>query len=74
MLKGKRLLSEIKKEPGKPFALVFGNEATGLPDSFLDYGESIFINHSKEIDSLNLSIAFGIAANAFSVYETAKTS
>ena len=74
MLKGKRLLSEIKREPRKPFALVFGNEATGLPDSFLDYGESIFINHSKEIDSLNLSIAFGIAANAFSVYETAKTS
>lgn len=69
MLKGKRLLSDIAPKPDKPFSLVFGNEATGLPDSFLDYGESIFIKHSKEIDSLNLSIAFGIAANAFSIDE-----
>ena len=67
LLKGKRFLSEMTQKPQKPFSLVFGNEATGLPDSFLNYGESIFIKHSKEIDSLNLSIAFGIAANTFSI-------
>jgi TrmH family RNA methyltransferase len=44
-----------------PFALVFGNESSGLPDDFLDKGLSVSIPHSVEIDSLNLSIAVGIA-------------
>ena len=42
-------------------SLVFGNEATGLPDSFLNVGESVIIRHSNEIDSLNLPMAVGIA-------------
>lgn len=66
MLKGKADLKEVKKKPPHLFSLVFGNEATGLPDEFLDYGESICIRHHREIDSLNLSVAFGIAAYAFS--------
>ncbi len=66
MLKGKKILRDIQPPFPQPFSLVFGNEATGLPDSFLDYGESILIKHSREIDSLNLSIAFGIAAHTFS--------
>jgi len=49
----------------KPLArrcsLIFGNEATGLPDEFLRVGESVIIRHSTDIDSLNLPMAVGIA-------------
>lgn len=47
----------------EPYALIFGNEATGLDRSYLEY-ESIIIPHSKEIDSLNLPIACSIAMYA----------
>lgn len=67
MLDGKINLKDLKKRPRKtPFSLVFGNEGSGLPEIFHHYGDSIYIEHNHEIDSLNLSVAFGIAANAFS--------
>lgn len=67
MLDGKINLKDMKERPKKkPFSLVFGNEGSGLPDIFHNYGDSIYIEHNDEIDSLNLSVAFGIAANAFS--------
>ncbi len=69
MLKGQKSLRELHPPFPPLFSLVFGNEATGLPDCFLDYGESIIIRHSHAIDSLNLSIAFGIAAHTFSQCE-----
>ena len=47
------------------YSLVFGNEATGLDDSFLKVGTSIFIPQSAEVDSLNLTIAVGIGAYVF---------
>lgn len=59
MLKAKRKLSELKVT--KPYSLIFGNEATGLPDSFLEVGTSVIISHSDRIDSLNLPIAASIA-------------
>lgn len=66
MLDGKINLKDIKERPRQiPFSLVFGNEGSGLPDIFHNYGDSIYIAHNNEIDSLNLSVAFGIAANAF---------
>lgn len=66
MLDGKINLKDIKERPQQiPFSLVFGNEGSGLPDIFHNYGDSIYIAHNNEIDSLNLSVAFGIAANAF---------
>lgn len=65
MLKAKKKLSEL--EVKKPFSLIFGNEATGLPDSFLEVGTSVIIPHSDRIDSLNLPIAASIA-----LYEATK--
>lgn len=65
MLNGKKSLQEVKK-PEKPFVLVFGNEAAGLTDDFLDYGESVYIRHGGSIDSLNLAIAAGIAMYSLS--------
>ena len=47
-------------------SLVFGNESSGLPDEYLNYGQSIFIPHSHHIDSLNLSMALGITLAHFS--------
>ena len=65
MLDGKISLKDIKARPDEPFSLVFGNEAAGLPGVFHCYGESIHISHNDEIDSLNLSVAVGIAAAVF---------
>jgi len=66
MLDGKINLKAIKESPEPtPFSLVFGNEGSGLPGIFHDYGDSIYIPHNIEIDSLNLSVAFGIVANVF---------
>ena len=43
------------------YALIFGNEATGLPNEFSSIAQPIFIPQSKNVDSLNLSVATSIA-------------
>jgi len=58
-------LSLAAAEKKEPYALIFGNEAKGLPDDFATIGQAIHIPHSSAIDSLNLAIAIGIAAYAF---------
>lgn len=45
----------------KPFSLVFGNESSGLPDDIGAEGKIISIPQTGKIDSLNLSVAAGIA-------------
>lgn len=58
MLEGKITLdSKIFKEP---FSLLFGNEGSGLPKEYANLGHAVSIPHSKNIDSLNLSIAVGV--------------
>ncbi len=54
-----------KVEKKGPYSLIFGNEATGLPEEYADFCESVRINHSGEIDSLNLPMAAGIAMYEF---------
>ncbi|MBU2591938.1 MAG: TrmH family RNA methyltransferase [Patescibacteria group bacterium] len=51
----------------KPFSLVFGGEGAGLGEEFLKVGESIKIPQSREVDSLNLSVAVGIVLYASSL-------
>lgn len=65
MTNGRQAIDRVAFEP--PYALVFGNESSGLPDEFLDRGLSVTIPHSSQIDSLNLSVAVGIA-----LYQSAK--
>ena len=65
MLTGAVPLGEAVKKVSGDFSLVFGNEATGLPDVFASYGVSTLIPHSAKIDSLNLAIAAGIGMYAF---------
>jgi TrmH family RNA methyltransferase len=45
----------------EPFSLIFGNESNGLPEEFNKIGQKVTIKHSEEIDSLNISVAVGIA-------------
>lgn len=47
-------------DANKKYALVFGNEATGLPAEFARYG-AVRIEQSQKVDSLNLSVAASIA-------------
>lgn len=65
MLDGSNILQDMTTKDN-PHALVFGNEATGLPDDIKKYGDTVFIKHSNDIDSLNLSISIGIAIYEFS--------
>lgn len=57
MLNGKSNVKNINV--GDLNSLVFGNESSGLDDSYLKY-ESVYIEHSNLIDSLNITLAVGI--------------
>lgn len=65
MLDGSVLLEEAVQAVQTPYALVFGNEGSGLPPEFSQMGRAVRIPHNDQIDSLNLSIAVGIGAYAF---------
>ena len=64
MLDGSRPLQNYVVPEGL-FTLIFGNEATGLPESFAGIGQSIRIENTDMVDSLNLSIAAGCGLYAF---------
>ncbi|MDW5300153.1 MAG: TrmH family RNA methyltransferase [Sedimentibacter sp.] len=65
MLDGAISLKEVNHNADEKFSLVFGNEATGLDSSFSKVGISVLIKHTDRIDSLNLTIAAGIAMYHF---------
>ncbi|WP_028041993.1 TrmH family RNA methyltransferase [Candidatus Stoquefichus massiliensis] len=64
MLKGAKNIHQVTAL--KKHSLIFGNESSGLDDCYLEYGQSVFIPHSDKIDSLNLSMALGLALFHFS--------
>ena len=63
MLGGDTPLSKVI--PSEKYALIFGNEATGLPKNYNEKGTTVLIKHSDAIDSLNLPQAVGIALYEF---------
>ena len=63
MLEAAERLDKVEKL--EPFSLIFGNELTGLPPQYAQFCESVFIEQSDELDSLNLSVAAGIALYSF---------
>lgn len=67
MLKGAKNVLQVSSL--KTHSLIFGNESSGLDDCYADIGQSVFIAHSEEIDSLNLSMALGVALFHFSQKE-----
>lgn len=50
---------------GRPYTLVFGNEAAGLPPEFQGWGKSLLIPQSPEVDSLNLAVSVAVGAYLF---------
>ncbi|MHC1696275.1 MAG: TrmH family RNA methyltransferase [Eubacteriales bacterium] len=63
MLTGAVLLEQASSCP--LFSLIFGNEASGLDESFSRIGQSVKIPLSGDVDSFNLSVAVGIGLYAF---------
>ncbi len=59
MVHGENSLPKHDFQP--PFGLIFGNESSGLPQSYHSVGTSISIPQSQKIDSLNLAQSVGIA-------------
>ena len=66
MLDASRPLREVlETEPAAPWALIFGNEGSGLPSEFSGLGQPVRIESNNRVDSLNLAIAAGIAIYSF---------
>ena len=62
MLKGESLEAyKPEIDTDRPCSLIFGNESRGLDDSYLEIGTPLKIEHLNTVDSLNLTIAAGIA-------------
>ena len=57
-------LADVTLNDGS-FSLIFGNEASGLPQEFADKTQAVFISQTPLVDSLNLSIAAGVAMYNF---------
>jgi TrmH family RNA methyltransferase len=49
------------------FALIFGNEASGLDPDFCEIGTSVSIPQPGPVDSFNLAVAAAIGMYAFSM-------
>jgi TrmH family RNA methyltransferase len=64
MLQAEQTLHTLKAKMF-PHTLAFGNEARGLDEKYLSFGTPLIIKHSHDIDSLNLSMAVGIALYEF---------
>lgn len=65
MLDGGRVLTPESCPRSDCYTLVFGNEAAGLPPEYRQYGQSLFIAQSSEVDSLNLAVAVAVGAWVF---------
>lgn len=59
MTDGKEALSKVNFKP--PYSLIFGSESAGLDKKYHRLGTSVNIPQGNKIDSLNLSVAVGIA-------------
>ena len=64
MLDGKQRLQDV--EIKTPYSLVFGNEATGLDESYQRFN-SVYIEQLDTIDSFNLNNAVSIGAYQFTL-------
>ena len=65
MVNGTYRLGTLRHPGDQAFSLIFGNEASGLDESYLHIGKSVVISHAHAIDSLNLSLAAGIGMYEF---------
>jgi TrmH family RNA methyltransferase len=66
LIDGAATLSSVE-EAAEPYTLIFGNEGAGLPQTFANIGTPLIIEQSRDIDSLNLSVAASVAMYHFSL-------
>ena len=59
MLKADTLLANVSFK--QPYALVFGNEGSGLPEEYAQMGTAVRIEQTKDVDSLNLAVSVSLA-------------
>ncbi len=64
MLEGSRLLGETPKPEGS-FSLIFGSEASGLPPSFREVGQTVRIPMTDQVDSYNLAVSAALGLYSF---------
>lgn len=69
MLTGSLPLKAAVHNKKSPHSLVFGNEGSGLDDSYASLGTPVRIEQTKMVDSLNLSVAAAVAMYAFSTIQ-----
>ena len=65
MLDGGTVLTPNTCPESELYTLVFGNESTGLPPEFQNFGQSLFIAQTEDVDSLNLAVAVSIGTYLF---------
>ncbi len=65
MLNSSKVLTPYTVPKTQKYSLIFGNEASGLPDKFKDIGQPLFISQSDDIDSLNLAVSVAVATYIF---------
>jgi len=65
MLDGGTVLTPESCPKTERYTLVFGNEASGLPPEFQKFGQSLFIDQTDAVDSLNLAVSVAIGAYLF---------
>lgn len=58
-------LSTLSFKSALPKSLIFGNESSGLDESYVNIGVPCIIRHEATIDSLNLAVAVSIALYDF---------
>lgn len=59
MLKASTPINEVSFDD--PYSLIFGNEASGLSDSFAEWSKTVIIPQTTLVDSFSLPIAVSIA-------------
>ena len=64
-VEGAVMLNDFRTDEGAKYALVFGNEGSGLPAEFSRMGQPVRIPSNDRVDSLNLSIAAAIGIYGF---------
>ena len=65
MLDASAPLREAVRDKPPLWTLVFGNEGSGLPPAFAEFGQPVRIESSDRVDSLNLAVAAAIGIYEF---------
>lgn len=60
-------LSKIDLIQKKNFSLIFGNEGSGLDRHYSEFGKSVFIEQTEDVDSLNLPVACALGIYQFKI-------